>query len=718
MKTFKINGIDISDDVLLNTFNYMKRLDDVFGTGSFSFESKSISNNLPPYSVLTIDGEYFLCNSEATYHYGNGSWFHNVSIIEATSVLSRFLVGSKAFSVTGTNTYDREKIDILLSLINQKYDVNITKGFNHYYLSKKIEYVFTAGTTLYDALNEIFKNYNFRVAVTKIDGKNIEIKFINLADLQSEELDEKLLLSKTKIQNAENYCRYLETEATNVIDTTNTTIVNNIYPSSSDIKISEDTYLLKLPSPVYKVKRMWANLNGYLKTNLSYEEVISQTQTTKTYEEWCETYPQLIELYNLYYKKYIPNWNNFKKQYWTGYGYNLTPEQPHGYIAETPLIEVDLTDRLKSKEQYDLIEDQYKPDYIYYTFGSNIIDGFNVYYKNDFWSTIIGDKKEPFFLSLGFDSTELQGESYGGFKLIEFVLHANEGQIFETTYGVEYYPVVNPLLINEKNDIPENESDYKNFALSYGKSGNYVDFDKLINSLNIENQSMGKVEMVIECDVTNEGFSHNYQRVKLENKNWYVSNVQYRITSTQTIATLNLVTNYNKVADVITLNSQYNTTKNPLENIIERPIFFETEESFEFTQGKSLIMIESLDKDNLTISNLAFSPIILQQNGETYFYVEMKDQYSAGTRAVDVVNKTDVFKAEDVSYVDSNNEVVSYRLRLLNLDKINYGVAKNLPLPPSDWVSYWENLSGTILVYKDAREKLTFTIKANNCIIK
>jgi hypothetical protein len=39
MINFKINNIDISNDVDLNTVTYMKRLDDVFGTGSFQFES-------------------------------------------------------------------------------------------------------------------------------------------------------------------------------------------------------------------------------------------------------------------------------------------------------------------------------------------------------------------------------------------------------------------------------------------------------------------------------------------------------------------------------------------------------------------------------------------------------------------------------------------------------------------------------------------------------
>ena len=56
MIQFKINGTDISNDVITNTFNYMERIDDVYGTGSFQFESKTITENIPPYSILEVDG--------------------------------------------------------------------------------------------------------------------------------------------------------------------------------------------------------------------------------------------------------------------------------------------------------------------------------------------------------------------------------------------------------------------------------------------------------------------------------------------------------------------------------------------------------------------------------------------------------------------------------------------------------------------------------------
>ena len=138
-----INNVNISNDINTNSFNYIERADSIYGTGTLQFESKTITENIPPYSILQINEKKYCCSSEATYHYGRNSWFHNVSIIELTSLLSRFLVGSKAFSVTGTNTYDHEKIRILLVLISNKYNVNFTINQNYESIfTKQIENVF------------------------------------------------------------------------------------------------------------------------------------------------------------------------------------------------------------------------------------------------------------------------------------------------------------------------------------------------------------------------------------------------------------------------------------------------------------------------------------------------------------------------------------------------------------------------------------------------
>lgn len=721
MATFIINGIDITSGVLLNTFNYMKRIDDVYGTGTFVFESKTITDNIPPYSVLMIDDDCFLCSSEATYHYGSHYWVHTVSVIEATSILSRFLVGTKIFSITGTNTHDYDKISILLQLINQKYGVNIvynSSSENSGNFEKEIEYSFTAGTTLFDALNEIEKNYNYRIYVSNIDGNNIYINHLDLEDLSLLNLTENKILAKTKTQNPETYCKFLETEANNVIDTTNTSLVDNIYPTASDVKLSEDTYMLKLPTPIYKIKSFWANLSANIETALQMPNSLPDDPVLQTYEEWAKTYPVLNDIYDIYYAEYFPNWNEFKKQGWiASNNYVLTPYNDKMNISlEGTQHKVDLTWRIKSKEQYDLVEDKDKPDYVYYQLGNNVIDGFNIFYKNDFWNTLIGKTKEPFYLHMGGTIELHKGEVYQGVEIFAFRVVA-ENNIFKTTYGVEYYPLSNPMLINVKTDTPENETNYKPYALSYGNSSNYVDFDKLNNSIKVENQTTGKVEMIIEYDITGRSFMHEYKTVRYNGKEWYVSNSQYKITPTQSVVILNLVSNYNKVADVISLNSQYNTTRNPLQDIIERPVYVESTQPFSFTKGKSYI-VATFEFANGTTTDLFFSPIILTNNEDIYFYFETTDQYSGGSKAVNVEGQT--FKVEQVPYVDSNNEVVKCSFKKVDLENINYEIAKNLPSYPKWMLDYpfYQKVADSFVVYKDAREKLTFTIKANNCIIR
>ena len=297
MIQFKINGTDISNDVITNTFNYMERIDDVFGTGSFQFESKTIDYNISPYSILEVDGIKYCCSSEATYHYGRKSWFHNVSIIELTSLLSRFLVGSKAFSVTGSNKSDYQKINILLDLMNIKYNINLHFKNSINSLNKKIEFVFGAGTTLFDALNEILKNYNRRIKVVNIQSGNIELDLIDLSNLPVITTDNLSVLSKTKIQNSENYCKYLETEATNVIDTNKTTKITNIYPKALDIKLTEDTFVVETPTPIYEIKKFEVNLAGSLFVQIYLNDGVS-TYVQKTYEEFANERPYLKTLFD------------------------------------------------------------------------------------------------------------------------------------------------------------------------------------------------------------------------------------------------------------------------------------------------------------------------------------------------------------------------------------------------------------------------------------
>jgi hypothetical protein len=738
MINFKINNIDISNDVDLNTVTYMKRLDDVFGTGSFQFESKTIDYNISPYSILTANNEQYCCSSEANYHYGKKSWFHNVSIIELTSLLSRFLVGSKAFSVTGSNRKDYEKINILIELINNKYGVNIKfkDGFDVTKFNKEIEYVFTAGTTLFDALSEILKNYNYRIMVDNVTDDIIYLNALDLATISFLSLDDTLILSKRKIQNSENYCKYLEMEATNVIDTNQLTIASNLFPKASDIKLNEDTFRIETPTNIFKLKKfeVISLYQNAMKVQIQFDENIwlsqAGTTTEKSFLMWEQQYPFLERFWANVFSKYFLDKDWFYSQIWVGQEHILYPKNTSETLQGDLLnarLTLDLTSHILSKEQYDLIEDKDKPDYAYYTNGSNVIDGFNIYYKNDFWNDILGEDNYPFLIG-GIKGEDTSGLGFSiskdAYISVFKVYSIASTSPLKSVYRVTYYPIANPYMIDEKVDTPLNETTYKPYAISFNKSSNYVDFDKLQNSMQIENKSIGKVEMVLEYDTTNLTFLYPLMaKLRIEDKDWYVVSSQTNYNGTQQVTTFNLVSNYNKIADVISLNSQYNTLKNPLDNVIERPLLVKTNANFEAENGKLWFALRFYDKDGDIIGDDEYTYNLVQATiysnaNDLYLYCQMQDNYSISRNAQTI--STNVYKLNDVPYVNANNEFYKVKIDLFELNGFDYESAIKLPVHKFASNEYYTKLIDTIetIVYKDAREKITFTIKANNCIIK
>jgi hypothetical protein len=93
----------------------------------------------------------------------------------------------------------------------------------------------------------------------------------------------------------------------------------------------------------------------------------------------------------------------------------------------------------------------------------------------------------------------------------------------------------------------------------------------------------------------------------------------------------------------------------------------------------------------------------------------MLDYYSVGKYSQYV--SEDVYKMVDASYVDSNNEVLMVTVSLGTFaNKLTKEQAMQLPNYNG---TFNVNITfGSMSVFKDAREKLIFTIKLNNCIIK
>lgn len=720
-----INNVNISNDINTNSFNYIERADSIYGTGTLQFESKTITENIPPYSILQINEKKYCCSSEATYHYGRQSWFHNVSIIELTSLLSRFLVGSKAFSITGTNTYDHEKIRILLTLISKKYGVNLIINQNYESIfTKQIEYIFNAGTTLFDALNEISMQYNYKVTVKNVDGSSIVIEFINLSG-SLYVLDTTKILSIQKIQNSETYCRNLEIEAKNVIDRTTKTLINNLTVKSPSVKLNEDTAILELPTKVEEITDFGlSNVKSIATINLQFNESKFPfgTYGLITYQEATQYYSGLNNLYDVYFSQFFPDKNWFYSTIWKCKGNTMTPQQDGDYEGQlsNAYLNYTLYNNILPKEKWDLLEDNQKPNFAYYTSNSNVIEGLNNYYKTDLWNQIIGQSVVSFIKKMPVPRTVKYNDfSFGWGKFATFVVFGEENQeyyqnVFNLNWYVEYIAITNPFLKDEKTKQPTNEERFKNYSLSYNNSSNFVDFDKIITSMSIENKTMGCEELVVEYDITNINSIPNVTNtVNLVNNKWYVSNSQMVIRNNQKILTMNLVNNFNKLADCIALNSQYNTLQNPSDNIIERPLLFEYYSQAELKNGDCYFKIKFWLNDG---DKTFYVPaVLMQKDNIVYAYCEMLDYYSVGKYSQYV--SEDVYKMVDASYVDSNNEALMVTVSLGTFaNKLTKEQAMQLPNYNG---TFNVNITfGSMTVFKDAREKLIFTIKLNNCIIK
>ena len=726
---------DITAYILKDGLQITERSDAVFSSGSFEFISKTIKENLPPYTIIeTKDGEnieYYVGTSEVSKDLANNLYHHKVSLLEGTALLSRFILGTKALSNYGTDYSDNYKFNVVNTLISLKYKVGIKLLNNRHNL--RTEYSFGAGTTLYDAVLEMSKIYNERPKLTKAyynNGKlNIEYDLVSLNSTEYE-LDNNRLLAQVQSQNAETYCRVLESESTNVIDRNNLTIANNLFLKSNEIKLGEDTARLELPTKAERVIDFGMfNMSAMIKAEIGLNTNLTESMNN-TFEYWANKFPTLHYFYDLIFKDYFKDKEAFYQTHWMGlkdrdfiYSADPSASGTGEYIPNGIMEFASLGNHLLSKEQWELLDEKNKPNYAYYTNGSNLIEGLNTYYKNDFWNNIIGETVTSFFDKL-YNVKYNDGEGYvfGEFKLrvfqVEYDRFKKAGTRFDNVYYAKYYPIGNPMLKDVKEVETANEYEFKNYALSYNKGSNYIDFDKIVKAMKIENESIGRQEFVITIDATNIAKPKSRQSITFNNEQWYIVSVNTTYLPTQTICIINLVKNYNKLADVIGLSTQYNTTKLPYNSIVERPIFIEVNESITIEPNNCYLMMRIRKNDDITGADETklIKPVtIYSHDGVTYLYVEALDHYSFDKYAEKVGL---LYKMKDASYVDEYNMLESANFSLVKLPQLSVDSAMKLPIYDGTYDYEEITLQYKETLYKDAREKLTFTIKCNNCIIK
>lgn len=725
-------------DKVENGIELQGRADEAFALGTFK-AWLNINVNIASYTPLIIERdnntiEYLMCKSRANkYLTQEDLWVHEITAMEATSVLACFILGSKNFGVTGQYKNDSYKIAILKELMEYKYPVYLNIDNSVFNMAQ--EFTFGKGTTLFDALVEIAKTYNRLPKVTSyslIDSKwQYNIEFIDLSGGSEYTLNTDNLLSVAYDQDSDNYCNRLESEMDNVIDRTDIATVKGLTFRSDDIMVNEDNAILKLPTKIEEIKEV----RTYVQITSNYEirnipiEYFDNPNNMSNDEWGTGSYSQTLlnwitqitnnGIFSMYTitsefesrTKFAINYNVLYYAYINtlegGTTFNLVAADG----TATQNVNVALANFTLPKAQYDALEAQEQPYHTYYETGSNIIDGFYRSYKDDFWNIILGEGKLIKLKDAVLNNTNVVNypKSY---TLNGITMLNNDGFtyptiLFEAMFDIDYIPIVDMFMSSNKNVTPHNELAFKDYSRTYNIGANFIDFDRAVKSIQKTNDMLGLNELTLEIMTNNAPYATQY--IMYDNIKWYVASVVRYINITNEYCMVNLVRDYNKVAEAIGVQTQYSETKNPLENIIDRHIFVESNVAVTINPDKLYFNIQMQN-------NLYKKATVSHEGNVVYLVCEADDQYNFDSQ-IEPANSSNnkIYKQIQVPYVNSYNEYAKATISLVEINSLNAEQSHQMPI-------YTGNRTqilglGTRPVYKDAKERLIFTIKLNNATI-
>jgi hypothetical protein len=176
-----------------------------------------------------------------------------------------------------------------------------------------------------------------------------------------------------------------------------------------------------------------------------------------------------------------------------------------------------------------------------------------------------------------------------------------------------------------------------------------------------------------------------------------------------------------KIADAIGVPYQYESTDDPIKSIALRPLYYEKKGTIAYNAVSSAvangndiyIRVVTKKADNTIISDLCKRACVMTANSDYYLYIEAIDQYSFDTESLPARSARE---CKDIPYVDENKEFVSAEISIICLnERLSMSLSHFLPVY-SDSIAGLSNTShsvGTKIIYKDAREKLNFTIRVS-----
>ena len=749
--------IDISDSIDYSATNYVtNRIDDIPPSGAFKCWLDR-SENIPPYTPFLVDNQIKMVGGSEVSDYLTESdlYVHDIDLLDPVAVLNCFNIGVKMYSNSSKIlNNDAKKFLSLLDQAHRMYPEvtfiagdGVESGYSALVLlqGNNKTYNFDAKSTLYSCLNEIVLESGLKLNVD-YDIDNPMILYITIKyPTTNLRYKIKRLISNKKTQSKEDYGRYLETYASNVVDRDTATHLDFIGVTTDSELLNADTAKIKTPTPIesiidFGVRVTTAdpssdNIMTFYNINYYFPDGLGDLgQGTKYYIDLANKTAfvdgQIRSFFNYIYDTIlVNNFPDVSKSYFiqnvwfdaeSDVDYEYEDEYGNqGFIrffvptdcyGKWSKMEVCL-----EKNQYDILTPQEQASRVFYEQGGRTIENLNGKYNNDLWNILIGQSRGNFL-----EEHPICSMWYFANKLRIAYNYPTNGDIVGLTYYVDYTAITNPYLRDTKSDSPTNESQFKPFSRSYGVSSNFIDFNKIIPNMEITNNMLGVVEKVIEDDITEStSIPIAGYRCEYENEVWYISNVIIHYHVEYKTATITLVKHYQKKAQAIGVDSQAESTNNPLHSIIIRPIYQEGTTVLTDIAQMSLYarfrfydvndqQIVNVSYDNTTVSDL-YKPLSVQAYNDTLLlFAEMLDQiyFEYGRTQVAVMSNNVLWPYK---YCDNNAEVTYVQISICTAQSINHGMI----ITPQGINGSFSSIIDLpkIKIDKDAREKLTFSLK-------
>ena len=812
------NIVDITNSIIVDTIRIQDRDDFSFDRGGFKFVSTDLDKNIPPYSICSIKRlssdlgyKYYVISSIATYYISLGKWVHDCTLMSLESVLECVIVGAKSISFADSAN-DQIALDKILAYTNGKYKnaISITReSLNTTLEDYSNDYTFPTGTTLFDVCRTIASKNNLKFGVSFKNlgsfGALATTTLITDLYLYFTSINHSTYtLDSTKVsyveynQNTENYCRFLETEATDVIDRNTLTKFRYLTPRSTNaVLLNADEAKIILPVKVESIEKLElipsSSVDDGIKfsiANANFTTIVNKGSLSgishTTPSGWTDGYsgsaynmiaanfvfrktlgtpPQVTYDYDGTTNIFNAIWNYLENHYTltrknSGAAINkagttisvkvkdsnMSIEMTYG--TETIVVDYsicDFTDKLMEESVWNSIDIKEQCKYAVYKSGGNEIYNLNSTYRKDFWGLITGASVGNFIESNRDITTISIFDSVSGYNNpigadINVYRNLNSNPLLYS-YNIDCYPFTNPMLIDTKSNPNSltyivNESLFKGFSRSYSmgdSNGFSVDFKLLTTDLDKQNDILGRIEAVVELNTTGVATSSLPEAndiVALNDSNFYISSLEHRYTTTKQITQINLSKEPFKVADAIGVGYQYNPTVMPLENIIERPIFYEiTQNTALYNNLKNLAttdddMLSSvfinfifIDK-NSNYHQVLARPTMQFTDDYCILYAEPNDNVVWGDSVGVSDSTTSAVNCPlvPIRYVDDNGAFATMGA-YLEIASTKLTLTQSNLIPNSSALTGLTYTSTTLCtgveVYKDPREKITFTFKIN-----